>query len=175
MIAWIWFALATLFSYVQQGQTALSSPAPPPPPVTYQNVSLASFPVRVYGLEDLAPPVNGTVPPVTVAIYMHGRFESADIADPLVRSLYASTRQHMVADPAGSLRDFLLVSFDALNHGARTRDPARRFDLPQNPTFLYVWLNTNFFQDRPLRLHSKQSRYGLVYHRLSSCVSIPER
>lgn len=113
-----------------------SKPPPPPDAVSRKEINISGFPVYVYGVDELAPPMNGTVPEVAIVIYMHGRNKSAKMEDSLVRLLYGNIRQHMVADPAGSAKDVLIVSFDALNHGARTTDPIQRQSLFENPRFL---------------------------------------
>jgi len=113
-----------------------AKPPPSPAAVSRDVVNIAGFPVYVYGLKELAPPVNGTVPEVAVVVYMHGRHKSAMIEDSIVRILYGNIRQHMTANPAGSAKDLLIVSYDGLNHGNRTTDPNQCEGLEQNPRFL---------------------------------------
>jgi len=113
-----------------------AKPPPPPDSVSREEINISGFPVNVYGLKELAPPVNGTVPEVATVVYMHGRGKSAMDEDAIIRILYGNVRQHMMANPAGSAKDLLIVSFDALNHGSRMTDPNQRLGLQQNPRFL---------------------------------------
>ena len=80
----------------------------------------------MYGLDLLAPVVNNTTPDITVLVHMHGRSKSAMIEQPLVESLYSNVRGHMTADPAGSKNDFLIVTYDAPDHGNRTTEKSEQ-------------------------------------------------
>lgn len=104
--------------------------------MSMKQINMAGFPVNVYGLDGLAKPKNGTVPEIAVVIYMHGRGGSVKKEDSVVRILYGNIRQHMDADPAGSAKDLLMVSFDALNHGTRVTDASQQKGLATNPRYL---------------------------------------
>ena len=114
-----------------------SAPLPPPAKVSRHIYDLAGLPVNVYGLDELSKKVQGKAPPVAVVIFLHGRTRSALIEDFLVRILYGNIRKHMDANPAGSTKDLLMVSFDARNHGNRSTNSHEMLGLDKNPGFLY--------------------------------------
>lgn len=96
---------------------------PNPPIVSKHTVNIAGLVVNIFGLDDLAQVPKGVPPPpIHAAFYMHGRTRSADFEETHARYLYSTVRQYMVGDPAGSAKDFLLLTFDARDHGARMND-----------------------------------------------------
>lgn len=127
--------------------TSVSLPVPTSiaPPPTYgipkhknisrDQVNLAGFVAYVYGLEQLSQK-HGKKPEVTVVIYMHGRYQDALASDDIVRDLYSHIRDLKKSETKKG-RDFLIVSFDAQDHGSRLTDPLERSDLDVNPRFLY--------------------------------------
>lgn len=96
------------------------SSLPKPPPVDKRSLNVGGLVANVYGLEKLAPIKDGSAPDIHVLIHLHGRTRSAEVEEPLTKNFYGNVRGYMTGDPAGSKNDFLVVSFDAPNHGHRT-------------------------------------------------------
>lgn len=116
-----------------------AKPSPRLPAVDRRVFNLGGLIVNVYGLSLLAPVVNGSTPDINVLIHMHGRTRSAMLEEPLVKTLYGNVREQMTANPSGSKNDFLVVSFDAPNHGNRTTLPfGQRGYNAGNMQFAYV-------------------------------------
>lgn len=97
-------------------------------------VNLAGLPVNVFGLSELTPvPSRASAPPpppVCVIIHMHGRGGSADNEEKIARQLYdriarekssfRAQQDHGLIATSSMVRDHLVVTFDARNHGQRT-------------------------------------------------------
>ena len=93
---------------------------PAAPKISKHTVNIAGLIVNVYGIDQLTSPSPGSpAPSILGSVHLHGRKQSAVAEEPFVRSLYGAIRQYMDAGGANTLRDLLMISFDARNHGKR--------------------------------------------------------
>lgn len=86
------------------------------------SLNIGGLPVNVFGLDELSPsPSRASAPPppeVCVAIHVHGRGGSADNEEDIVRHLWDRV-QRSCSEMGEARREFLIVNFDARNHGHR--------------------------------------------------------
>lgn len=92
------------------------------PQLSKTKLDIGGLPVNVFGLDELTPSSSrsSAVPPpeVCLAIHMHGRGGSADNEEELVRHLYDRV-QRSAQERGLATKEFLIVNFDARNHGHR--------------------------------------------------------
>ncbi|KAK0528804.1 hypothetical protein OC834_003916 [Tilletia horrida] len=117
------------------------------PSLSVKVVDVGGLPVNIFGLEELSPVLSRSTaarpPEVCVIFHLHGRGGSAKNEEHIVRQLYHSLSQHRNAhegraarpsagrsrqrgetsqftpDSDAGEREFIIVSFDARNHGHR--------------------------------------------------------
>jgi dienelactone hydrolase len=93
------------------------------PHLSKTEIDIGGLPINVFGLEQLTPSFSrASAPPppeVCVAIHMHGRLGSADNEEDLVRHLFERVHKSAEEDGKRPAREFLIVNFDARNHGHR--------------------------------------------------------
>lgn len=122
---------------IQTDEEVPNKPYKYAPELSKTRISVGGLPVNVFGLSELTPSTSRAlrprVPDVAVVIHMHGRGGSADKEERIVRHLWdcvnrsRARTQRQGAPPSsdqagGDQREFLLVSFDARNHGHRLTD-----------------------------------------------------
>lgn len=127
----------------QTGSAIRTADGPTSKPFTYAphlskiQLNVGGLPVWVFGLDELTPASSRALAPeppnVCIAVHMHGRGGSADNEERIVRQVWdrvaRSKRQYSGQSPNGASvpdeeagqrqREFLIVSFDARNHGHR--------------------------------------------------------
>lgn len=101
------------------------------PNLSKTKMDIGGLPVNIFGLEELTPASSRalapTPPDLCIAIHMHGRGGSADNEEKIVRQIWdrvnRSKKQYIQqsqGQQSNSTFEFLVVSFDARNHGHRT-------------------------------------------------------
>ncbi|WFD25971.1 hypothetical protein MNAN1_000944 [Malassezia nana] len=97
---------------------------------------MAGFEVVVFGLEQLSKK-KGKKPEIATVIYMHGRYQDVKSEEPEIRDFYNQIHKLKKSKKAEDERDFLIVAFNAQDHGTRLTNETQRHDLDVNPKFLY--------------------------------------
>ena len=93
------------------------------PAPSCHSFDLSGLPVNVYGLDSLRPVGHGSKPHVCIAVHMHGRTGSARHEGDLAMQIWKNTMRDRSKLRNNRVRDFLLVTFDQRNHGARKTNP----------------------------------------------------
>lgn len=97
---------------------------------------MAGFEAVVFGLDQLSKK-KGKKPDIATVIYMHGRYQDVGAAEAAIRDLYNEIHKLKKSKKEEDERDFLIVAFNAQDHGTRLTNETQRHDLDVNPQFLY--------------------------------------
>jgi len=87
--------------------------------VVKETLNVAGLSTNVYTRANLRD--KRTSEPIVVLFFLHGRTESADLADPTARAAFSWIAKKEASSREAS-RDFMVVTFDQRNHGKRTVD-----------------------------------------------------